>query len=293
MTGYGRGEAEVDGARAVVEIRSVNHRFLDLKLRGASLGMELEEAVRSRVKGALSRGSVTVTFRSESATRAHNVSIDTDTARRAFRSLRDLADSLGLERPTDLSLLCSLPGVVVTSDADDTDDKDDSLTAAALAAVERALEALVSMRGREGEILARDLRERVARIETLAQTLAKSSAVAPERAQKRLAERIERLLANGKLDIDSDRIAQEVALLADRLDVTEELVRVRAHLEQVGKLMDDAKKAIGRRLDFLVQELGREFNTVASKSQSADISSTVVEAKAELERLREQVQNIE
>ncbi len=289
MTGYGRGEAEVEGSRAVAEIRSVNHRFLDLKLRGSNLSMELEEAVRGRIKGALSRGSVTVTVRSESSSAARQLRIDADAARSAFEALGELADSLGLARPTDLSLLCSLPGVVAMAESDEAGE---SASSAALLAVENAIAALVSMRAGEGEILGRDLEERLSRIEDLSELVSKSAAIAPQRAQTRLAERIERLLAGGTVDVDAERIAQEVAVVADRQDVTEELVRVSAHLEQFAKLMGESK-AVGRRLDFLVQELGREFNTIASKSQAVEISAAVVEAKAELEKLREQVQNLE
>ena len=289
MTGYGRGEAESSGTRAVAEVRSVNHRFLDLKLRGFSLGLELEDKLRSRVRRALSRGSITLTLRVESAGADRDVVVDVDSARRIHRSLRALADELGLERPRDLSLVCSVPGVIAVGEADPSE----ALAAAAIAAVDEALEALVAMRQHEGDLLAADLSARIAELTDLTERLAESAEVAPAEAQRRLSERIDRLLKSSKVEVDPSRLAQEVAVLADRLDVTEELVRVRAHIDQLRSLMVGNAKPVGRRLDFLVQELGREFNTVASKSQSADISSLVVEAKAELEKVREQVQNIE
>jgi uncharacterized protein (TIGR00255 family) len=289
MTGYGRGEAERDGTRVVAEIRSVNHRFLDLKLRGHNLGLEIEDKLRSRVRKALSRGSVTLTVRVDTGESDRAVRIDLGAARRIHRSLRALADELGVDRPTGLDLVCAVPGVVSVDEAQ----PGESLAAAAIDAVDAALEALVGMRSHEGDVLAADLRARLERLIELAASLAEHARVAPDEARRRLTERIDRLLATSKVDVDPARLAQEVAVLADRLDVTEELVRVRAHADQLLELMETATGAVGRRLDFLVQELGREFNTVASKSQSADISSLVVEAKAELERLREQVQNIE
>lgn len=289
MTGYGRGEAERGGTRAVAEIRSVNHRFLDLKMRGSNLGVELEDKLRGRIKKVLSRGSITLAVRVESAGSQRDVRIDVESARRIYRSLRDLADELGVDRPTGLDLVCAVPGVVTV----DEGEPDESLAAAATDAVNAALEALVAMRQHEGDLLAADLRERLEKLLELTGALETHAQVAPAEAQRRLTERIERLLASSKVELDPSRLAQEVALLSDRLDVTEELVRVRAHVDQLLSLMANAQAAVGRRLDFLVQELGREFNTVASKSQSAEIASLVVEAKAELERVREQLQNIE
>ncbi len=290
MTGYGRGEAAVDSSLAVAEIRSVNHRFLDLKIRGSGLGMALEEKCRAKVKSVLSRGSVTVTLRIDTRDGGRALKIDQAVAKAAFIELTELANSIGLPDSVDLALICSLPGVVVVSD----EMPSDSLASASLAALDAALVALIEMRAREGDILARDIHGRLASLSALTDSLELLAKNSPERAQQRLAERLERLLRQSTgLEIDSERVAQEIAVLADRLDVTEELVRVRSHLEQVTTLLADEPKAIGRRLDFLVQELGREFNTIASKSQSADISGTVVEAKAELEKVREQVQNIE
>lgn len=289
MTGYGRGEAEREGTRAVVEIRSVNHRFLDLKLRGHSVGLELEDKLRSRLKKALSRGSITLTVRVDSGASERDVRIDAAAARRVHRALCTLADDLGLERPRGLELICSVPGVVNVDDSR----PDESLAEAAIAAMTAALEALVSMRQHEGDVLAGDLRGRLERLVELTCALEEHARVAPEEAQRRLTDRIDRLLSSAKIEVDPSRLAQEIAVLSDRLDVTEELVRVRAHVDQLLNLMATSTDAVGRRLDFLVQELGREFNTVASKSQSAEISSLVVEAKAELEKLREQVQNIE
>jgi uncharacterized protein (TIGR00255 family) len=149
------------------------------------------------------------------------------------------------------------------------------------------------MRDAEGQALARDMARRFDGLRALGASLERLALAAPDDAEKRLRDRLSRLLAGGKVAVDEARLAQEVAILADRMDITEELVRVGSHIAQLGELLAQRDQAVGRRLDFLVQELGREFNTVASKSQSAEIARAVVEAKAELEKVREQVQNVE
>lgn len=148
------------------------------------------------------------------------------------------------------------------------------------------------MRDTEGAALAADVGARLDRLEAITESLASLAQSAPEDGKRRLEERIERLLSSSKVEVDAQRLAQEVAVLADRLDVTEELVRARSHIEQFRTFLR-AGEPVGRRLDFLSQELGREYNTVTSKSQSAEIARAVVEAKAELEKIREQVQNLE
>jgi uncharacterized protein (TIGR00255 family) len=165
---------------------------------------------------------------------------------------------------------------------------------AVAAALELALDELVRMRKREGDTLARDMSARLGRLRDFAGEVGGLAASAPEEHRRRLTERVQRLLqaSPGAPAPDEARLAQEVALLADRVDITEELVRLRSHLDQALALVaDDAP--VGRRLDFLVQELGREINTIGSKSQAAEIARRVVEAKAELEKIREQVQNVE
>jgi len=290
MTGYGRGVAERDGRRAEVEIRSVNHRFMDIKLRGSPLDAQVEERVSARVRERITRGSITVAIRLEGNGAAGNVRIDHEAARRIHRELVDLASSLAMSPVVSLDLLCSQPGVIVPIESDRSSD---AVSDCACDAVDRALDDLLAMRDAEGDSLARDLVLRMEHLAALTSDLDRHVALAPQEAEKRLRDRLGRLLASGKVAVDETRLAQEVAILADRMDVTEELVRIKSHIGQLSELMAQRASAIGRRLDFLVQELGREYNTIASKSQSADIARLVVEAKAELEKVREQVQNIE
>jgi uncharacterized protein (TIGR00255 family) len=278
MTGFGRGTAERDGARATVDIRAVNHRFLDLKLRGGNLPPSIEEQLSQKIRAALERGAVTVSV--HVARKGGALRIDRDAARAAHAELAALAGELSMDGPS-LSLVLSQPGVVVTEEAPQSD-------AALLAALDAALAQLAEMREAEGKALGRELTSRLAELARIAAAVGERARVLPGELKRRLEDRLAALSDQ----LDPGRVAQEIALLADKADVTEELVRLASHLEQAGKLLA-AKEPSGRRLDFLVQELGREINTIGSKSAAAEISALVVEAKAVLEKVREQVQNVE
>ncbi len=290
MTGYGRGGADREGCRAVVEIRSVNHRYLDIKLRGSTLDPAIEEQVLATVRDRVERGAVTVTLRVDSASSSGGVTVDVAAARQVHGELVGLARALGLPDAIDLALVCAQPGVLVPREVPSDEE---TVAACVRDALAPALAALVDMRAAEGAALARDLAARTAHLRELVARVGEWASSAPDDSQRRLEERLGRLLQNGKVEIDPARLAQEVAILADRHDVTEELVRLASHFDQFEAALAGDDSSIGRRLGFLVQELGREFNTVASKSQSVDIAGAIVEAKAELEKMREQVQNIE
>jgi uncharacterized protein (TIGR00255 family) len=297
MTGYGRGVAERGASRVTVELRSVNHRFLDLKLRGA-VSVVVEDAVQQRVRDRLERGAVSGAIRVERTGAGATVRVDAALAREIHTQLAALAGDLGLPAPT-LRDVIAQPGVVAVADpardaADDGAEVDADAAAAAAVAAATALDALCAMRDAEGVNLARDLSARVESMGRTFDALATATGEASTAARDRLHERIGRLL-DGAATVDPARLAQEVAVLADRADVTEELVRARSHLAQLGATLGGAGKAgaVGRRLDFLVQELGREINTIGAKSTSASIAQLVVEAKTELEKIREQVQNLE
>lgn len=281
MTGFGRGVVEQVQVRATVDIRAVNHRFLDLKLRGGPLSPALEDAISTRVRAVAERGSVTVSVhlvRTAGAPR-----INAEAAGAAHVALAGLAHTLGLPGP-DLALVLAQPGVLALADEDH-----EAPDAPVLAATEAALAQLTAMRETEGTALAKELTARLAELDTVRGGIAERASVIPEQIQQKLRARLTKLVEDG---VDPQRVAQEVALLADRADVTEELVRLASHLEQARALIA-GKDSAGRRLDFLVQELGRELNTIGSKSASAEITALVVEGKAVLEKVREQVQNVE
>jgi uncharacterized protein (TIGR00255 family) len=289
MTGHGRGVHESAGRRATVEIRSVNHRFFDLKLRAPWGDPRLEEKVAQALRRRAERGSFSVTIRDESSGGAGVVRVDVAQARAAAAALDELRRAIQSEERVPLALIAAQPGVLqVGEPAGDLD----TLFAGVAPAVEGALDELVVMRRREGETLAADLGARFTRIEALAGEVDGLARSTPEDYRRRLMDRVGKLLSGAGVPVDDTRIAQEVAMLADRIDITEELVRLRSHLGQMRSLLAE-DTPVGRRLDFLTQELAREVNTVGSKSQSAEIASRVVSAKAEVEKIREQVQNVE
>lgn len=290
MTGFGRGEA-ADGQRKVtVEIRCVNHRYSDFNFRlPRDLGV-LEEPLRKLLKEEIKRGRADVFLSLEdSPGLARNVTVDANLARHYYELLGQLREELGIPDPIRLEHILRLPDVVAAEQAG----RDiDALVKLAEDACRQALTALVGMRVREGQSIWEDLKARLARIEELrAQIEARSGSLVGlwrERLMSRLAE----LLPSAGLD--SGRIEQEVAVYADRSDISEELVRLSSHIKQMDATLDSrGGESVGRRLDFICQEMLREVNTVGSKALDSEVASGIIAAKEELERIREQLQNIE
>lgn len=288
MTGYGRAARMAGAHHVTVEIRSVNHRYLELKLRGASLPGALEEAVSARLRARFERGTVTVTV----AVRSEHGGgrLDRGRARRVFGELAELATELGVAPPT-LAEVLAQPGVLAAESSEGLDE------AAVLELVEQASAGVLTMRAQEGRALAAEVERRLAALAAIAAEVSELAAQAAPQAAERLLERVRRILAQmspqeGADTLDPGRLAQEVAFIVDRGDITEELVRLESHLAQARALLAGGG-AMGRRLEFLLQEIGRELNTVGAKSWSAAISGRIVEGKSELEKLREQAQNVE
>jgi uncharacterized protein (TIGR00255 family) len=290
MTGFGRGTAEAGTRRLIVEIRSVNGRGSDIKVRGrdgdipAAVETETVRVVRARV----ARGTVNVTIREEGLD-ATEALVDLTVVRRAHQVLETLRRELGLAQPVDLATVAAFlagPGARHLR-------RDEMTWDEVRPAVEQALLEMQVARAREGAALSADLRLRLNRLRDLAVQIEKGASGLPTRAARKLEERLSAVAASSTV-IDPGRLAQEVALLAEKLDVSEELVRLRTHLDHLGELLaGKVHEAAGRKIDFLVQEVGREINTIGSKVQDAPIVALVVESKAELEKLREQAQNIE
>ncbi|HEX8434942.1 YicC/YloC family endoribonuclease [Archangium sp.] len=288
MTGFGAGRARVGDEEFSVELRSLNHKFCEVKARLPRELAALESAVVKQVKDRLARGSVEVFIKRQTATAAGTVPVvDAALAREYARAFREVAEALGVHAEVSWSQVASQPGVMRLEERG-TDVE--SATKAAQAALDQALTALEQMRRVEGEALQADLESRLGLIERWSREVAELAPRSVDEYRQRLAERVAEL-ARG-ISVDEQRLAQEVAVFAERTDIAEEMTRLASHLEQFRQLMASNEPA-GRRMDFLVQELHREVNTTGSKSQHAEISARVVSMKAEVERIREQVQNVE
>jgi uncharacterized protein (TIGR00255 family) len=288
MTGYGRQACQVFGRRLVVELRSVNHRFFDLKLRMPWTDAPLEAHVTQAIKKQIDRGAVTFTLRDEPLGGAPEVRINTALVQRYHQALTALLRDLGMpEAPVPLEVLLSLRDAVTVGEPERGADE---LFEALRPGIEAALAALVAMRRREGEALGRDLSVHATALGRLCNRMAELARAAPDQYKKRLEERLARFVSPAELD--PQRLAQEVAILADRADISEELVRLASHLHQFESVCLEAGP-VGRKLDFLLQELNREVNTIGSKAQSTEVATLVVECKAALEKMREQAQNVE
>jgi uncharacterized protein (TIGR00255 family) len=289
MTGYGVGDASLGEAtgKLSVEIRAVNHRYLDVRVRVPSELPDLASAAESLARERLSRGRFDIAVRVEGAGLGA-VTIDRERARSIYAGLKSLRDELAPNEDVPLSLLASVPDIFVPSI-----DQHGAIVRSALAtAFDAATRSLDAMRLREGLALGDDLVRRLASIRRLARTIGERSPHVLEQYKKRLKERSDRLRTASDVDVDTSRLEQEIAMFADRIDVCEELTRLESHTSHFETLLV-ASESVGRRLDFLLQEMAREANTIGAKSQDVGIAHAVVELKAEIERMREQVQNVE
>lgn len=290
MTGYGRGEATVDGVTASVEIRSVNNRFVDVKLKLPSEWMALERELTARIKERIGRGRLDVLVRrATSDGGAGALSLDDAIVARLLSEAERLAaDSGGRLDPTiRVGELLRVPGVLRTVEAA-VDAAAES--AAPLQALDAALDALLGMRASEGARLEEDLRARVATIESITEVVSELAEAQPAIFRARLERRMRDLLDGS--DVDEGRLLQEAAAVAAKASIEEEVTRLRSHVAQARELLDE-EGPVGRRLEFLVQEFGREANTVGSKSDDPRLVEQVIALKGAVEAIREQVANVE
>jgi uncharacterized protein (TIGR00255 family) len=287
MTGFGLGEVPLGGGKLGVEIRGVNHRFLDVRVRVPRELGELTGFVEQVAREKLTRGRYEVAMRIEGLAIGAPV-LDVDRARTVYRALCALRDELAPGSEVPLGLLGSIPDLFVSS----VDREIEHLREATRKAFDAAVAALDGMRAKEGSALRDDLVRRLDRVRRLARDIERRSPDVLEAHRRRLKDRADRLRAASDIDVDGARLEQEIALFAERCDICEELTRLESHCAQFASLLA-SEEAVGRRLDFLLQEMAREANTVGAKSPDALIAHAVVEVKAEIERMREQVQNVE
>ena len=289
MTGFGVGTVVMAEGRLVAEVRSVNQRFLDVRARlpreFSDLTLFTEQIARERLR----RGRVELIVHTEGSVGSPLV-VDKERARSAFRALGELRDELAPGAEIPLSLLAVVPDLFAPPSAKELH----ALRDAVKTAVEQAVEGMLAMCRREGDALAADLRARSALLRHLVTDVAQRAEGATDAIRRRLRLKLDRLLVVSDRGVDGVRLETEVALLAERGDVTEEVTRLGSHLDQFAEVVaSEAAEPVGRRLEFLLQEMLREANTLGAKAQDAGISQPVVAMKVELERLREQVQNVE
>jgi len=292
MTGFGRASFEVGGIGFDVEIRTVNHRHLDVRLKLPRQLGSCESEVRARVPKRLGRGKVDISVNLASGVvDGTQLEIDENVAGQYVAAARNLTMHFEVTGALDVTSLMTLPGVTRFVDAGLPEDE---LSRELCTAVDRALAAVDQVRLAEGRAIEAEFRSRLETISALVDSLDSRSGLVRESAKDRLRKRANQLeLETGV--VDQGRLHQEIVIAADRLDISEELARLRSHIEQFLSVLESAgpENVVGRRLDFLLQELGREANTVGSKANDAPLAHDVVEVKTELERIREQVQNIE
>ena len=289
MTGFGRGSAQVGAITATVEMRSVNNRYLDVPVRLPRALSGQETDAQALVKEAFDRGRIEVQVEVNRDTEDDLlIQVNAKAARAYGRLLADLREAAGIEEPVRLEHLIRYSEVFVTADEDPA--TKEQMWQAVEAALAEAIVQLRAMRSQEGQALQTDLE---AHMQAIEETLVRIQERAPHRIQEshtRLRERLEELLHDNR--IDEDRLTQEIAILADKLDINEECVRLRSHLDLFREALD-SNEPVGRKLNFIVQEVHREVNTISSKAHDAHIAHLAVSMKEEVEKIREQIQNVE
>lgn len=289
MTGFGRGEATENGITATVEIKSLNSRYLDLSIRLPQRLQDKELILKELVQKTISRGKLNINVHvTESDSGEPHIKVDEVKVKAYARILREVQEAAGIEGSLNVRNITGFGDVFITQE-----DDEEILAekwAVALIALNSAVENLIAMRTQEGDQLKNDLIERIENIEANLKDIEKVTNGRVEEIRNKLRERIQQLFDDE--NFDKERLETEVAVIADKMDITEEIVRMRAHLKFFIEAIEQAEPA-GRRLNFLTQEMNRELNTIGSKANDSEIAHHVVRSKETLEQIREQVQNVE
>ena len=289
MTAYAKSEKTQEKLTVLIEIRSYNSRYLDVALRIPHGYLALEEKIKTLIVGKVGRGRIEVNLQvRDDSGEAYAFEIDTPKARAYYDSLVQLKDKFNINSKISIDLLVSGGGIIKPAEIGFDME---ACWPVFEDCINEALDNLIAMRKEEGDFLEADIAARLNGIEERVDQIQKQSSDLLSHYQQRLKERIA-ALTKGIVEIDPDRIAQEAAFLADRSDISEEVVRAASHIKQFRTIMNSAEPA-GRKLNFLLQELNREFNTMGSKTANTNVSHIIVEVKSDLEKIREQLQNIE
>ncbi len=289
MTGFGAGLAETEDFRAAIEVKAVNQRYLDIDVHMPYVLDPFLEPMKNKVKEYASRGKLTVSVQFfDKREHVREIRLDKPLAIAYHKALNEISDLLHLPRPDDVRAIAAYPGVLTAMETQDGLEGADEVL---LSALEQAMVQFTEMREKEGENLKADFLKRV---DLLSSQVEEVAALGPEivrQYRERLETAVKEALEGA--EIDEARIIQEVAIYSDRVNFTEEIVRLRSHFEQFRNILENAEAPVGRKLDFLIQEMNREVNTTASKANNVCAAKIAVEMKSEIEKLREQVQNIE
>ena len=290
MTGFGEAQIQQNGLTVAAEIRSINSRYLKITVRCGEGYAALESRVEQRLRGQLRRGTVQANVRVVKAKTSEDYRIDTDLLDHYYNCFDGWRSQKGFNGASGLDNLLLLPGVVEERPAVEADVEAD------WPAIEKALDAAVEnlgqMRAEEGRAMEADLRKNCAEAAAALDRIEKRAPLVAESYRDRISERLKKVLADYKIEFEPGDIIKEVGLFAERSDISEEIVRLRSHIEQFFSIMELPESA-GRKLDFITQEMFRETNTIGSKANDVEIAQNVIEIKANIERLREMIQNVE
>ena len=287
MTGFGRASLESNGKNYIIEIKTVNNKYSDITVKSPKRLSFMEDKIRKQIANRITRGKVEVSVSFfDFSNKSKNVVLNKEIAKEYIKQLREIADENNLSENISVVEIAKLPDILNSIDSDN----DEEITSEALQCLNMALDSLIEMRKAEGENIKQDLLVRIERVQNLVDKIAENSKGIVEEYVSKLEKRVKEIL---KTDVvDENRIAQEAVIYADKTSIEEELTRLNSHIVQFKELVN-CDGPVGKKLDFMIQEMNRETNTIGSKAGSGEITKAVIDLKVELEDIREQIQNIE
>ncbi len=287
MTGFGRASLESNGKNYIIEIKTVNNKYSDITVKSPKRLSFMEDKIRKQIANRITRGKVEVSVSFfDFSNKSKNVVLNKEIAKEYIKQLREIADENNLSENISVVEIAKLPDILNSIDSDN----DEEIASEALQCLNMALDSLIEMRKTEGENIKQDLLVRIERVQNLVDKIAENSKGIVEEYVSKLEKRVKEIL---KTDVvDENRIAQEAVIYADKTSIEEELTRLNSHIVQFKELIN-SDGPVGKKLDFMIQEMNRETNTIGSKAGSGEITKAVIDLKVELEDIREQIQNIE
>lgn len=287
MTGFGRASLESNGKNYIIEIKTVNNKYSDITVKSPKRLSFMEDKIRKQIANRITRGKVEVLVSFfDFSNKSKNVVLNKEIAKEYIKQLREIADENNLSENISVVEIVKLPDILNSIDSDN----DEEIASEALQCLNMALDSLIEMRKAEGENIKQDLLVRIERVQNLVDKIAENSKGIVEEYVSKLEKRVKEIL---KTDVvDENRIAQEAVIYADKTSIEEELTRLNSHIVQFKELVN-SDGPVGKKLDFMIQEMNRETNTIGSKAGSGEITKAVIDLKVELEDIREQIQNIE